>query len=59
MKREKLQSTTVRFTKEDFRIINILQQKLGLGMVQVIRVAIRRLAQLEKVSLSIASPDEK
>lgn len=56
---EKLKSTTVRFTKEDFRIIGILQRKLGLGMVQVIRLAIRRLAQLEKVPLSVVSPNDK
>lgn len=56
---EKLKSTTVRFTKKDFRVIGILQRKLGLGMVQVIRLAIRRLAQLEKVPLSVVSPNDK
>ena len=56
---EKLKCTTVRFTKEDFRIIGILQRKLGLGMVQVIRLAIRRLAQLEKVPLSVVSANDK
>ena len=44
----KLKSTTVRFTKQDIQIIDALRRRLGLGMVQVIRVAIRRLAQLEK-----------
>jgi hypothetical protein len=48
-KKDKLKSTTVRFTNEDLQIINRLQRRLGLGMVQVIRLAIRRLAQLENV----------
>lgn len=59
MKKEKLKSTTVRFTNEDFHIIDSLRRRLGLGMVQVIRVAIRRLAQLEKVALSFPKPDDK
>jgi hypothetical protein len=45
----KLKSTTVRFTSEDLHIIKQLQRRLGLGMVQVIRLAIRRLAQLENI----------
>jgi excinuclease UvrABC helicase subunit UvrB len=59
MEKEKLKSTTVRFTKEDLHIIDMLQRRLGLGMVQVIRVAIRRLAQLEKVVLSLPKPDDR
>lgn len=59
MKKEKLRSTTVRFTKEDVHIIELLQRRLGLGMVQVIRVAIRRLAQLESVVLSSPKPEDR
>lgn len=59
MKKEKLRSTTVRFTKEDVHIIELLQRRLGLGMVQVIRVAIRRLAQLESVALYSPKPEDR
>jgi hypothetical protein len=59
MKKEKLRSTTVRFTKEDFHIIAMLQRRLGLGMVQVIRVAIRRLAQLESLVLSMPKLEDR
>jgi hypothetical protein len=48
-RKDKLKSTTVRFTTEDLKIIDRLQRRLGLGMVQVIRLAIRRLAQLENI----------
>jgi len=48
---DKLKSTTVRFTNEDRQIIERLQRRLGLGMMQVIRLAIRRLAQLENIHL--------
>ena len=48
-RKDKLKSTTVRFTNEDFQLLDRLQRRLGLGMVQVIRLAIRRLAQLENV----------
>jgi hypothetical protein len=47
----KLKSTTVRFTNEDFQLLDRLQRRLGLGMVQVIRLAIRRLAQLENIDV--------
>ena len=50
-RKDKLKSTTVRFTREDLQIIEELEQRLGLGMVQVIRLAIRRLAQLENIRL--------
>ena len=33
----------------DIQIIACLQAKLGLGMIQVIRLAIRRLAEIENV----------
>lgn len=47
----KIKSTTVRFTNEDLQIIDRLERRLGLGMMQVIRLAIRRLAQLENINL--------
>ena len=54
MRNDKLKSTTVRFTESDLQIIACLQDKLGLGMVQVIRLAIRRLAEIENVLTSPA-----
>jgi hypothetical protein len=48
---DKLKSTTVRFTTEDLQIIERLERRLGLRMMQVIRLAIRRLAQLENIHL--------
>jgi hypothetical protein len=53
---EKLKSTTVRFTGSDLHIIARLQDKLGLGMIQVIRLAIRRLAEIENVVTSPPAP---
>jgi hypothetical protein len=50
-RKDKLKSTTVRFTNEDFQLLDRLQRRLGLGMVQVIRLAIRRLAQLENIDV--------
>lgn len=50
-RKDKLNSTTVRFTNEDLHILEQLERKLGLGMAQVIRLAIRRLAQLENIGL--------
>jgi hypothetical protein len=49
MKNEKLKSTTVRFTDSDLRLIDCLQEKLGLGMIHIIRLAIRRLAESENL----------
>lgn len=49
MKGDTLKSTTVRFTDSDLHLITSLQDKLGLGMIQVIRLAIRRLAEIENV----------
>ncbi len=49
MKNEKLKSTTVRFSDEDLRLIDCLKQKLGLGMIHIIRLAIRRLAESENL----------
>jgi hypothetical protein len=46
---EGMRSTTVRFTESDLYIIDCLQDRLGLGMIQVIRVAIRRLAEIENI----------
>ena len=51
--KDKLKSTTVRFTDSDLEIIACLEDKLGLGMIHVIRLAIRRLAEIENV---LASP---
>lgn len=56
-KGEKLKSTTVRFTDSDLRLIDSLQGKLGLGMVHIIRLAIRRLA--EAVNLLLPSDTKK
>ena len=52
MKNDKLKSTTVRFTESDLHVIACLQDKLGLGMIQVIRLAIRRLAEIENIPTS-------
>ncbi len=49
MRNDKHKSTTVRFTESDLHIIACLQDKLGLGMIQVIRLAIRRLAEIENM----------
>ena len=57
MKDEKLKSTTVRFTNSDLHLIECLQEKLGLGMIHVIRLAIRRLAESENL-LPLPSPQE-
>jgi len=58
MANDKLKSTTVRFTEADLKIIVCLQDKLGLGMIQIIRLAIRRLAEIEDV-LASSSPRKK
>jgi hypothetical protein len=50
MTNDKLKSTTVRFMDSDLLLIDRLRDKLGLGMIQVIRLAIRRLAEIENVS---------
>ena len=49
MKNEKLMSTTVRFSDADLHLIDCLKQKLGLGMIHIIRLAIRRLAESENL----------
>ena len=49
MRNEKLKYTTVRFTESDLHIIDRLQEKLGLGMIHIIRLAIRRLAENEEL----------
>jgi hypothetical protein len=46
---DRLKSTTVRFTGCDLKYLDKLQRKLGLGRIQVIRLAIRRLAEIENV----------
>ena len=50
MTNDKLKSTTVRFTDADLHLIDCLRDKLGLGMIQVVRLAIRRLAEIENLS---------
>jgi len=52
MKNEKLKSTSVRLTDSDLYLIDRLQEKLGLGMIHVIRLAIRRMAETENLQLS-------
>ena len=59
MKNEKLKSTTVRFTDSDLHIIDCLQEKLGLGMIHVIRLAIRRLAETENLLSSPSTPKKR
>ena len=49
MKNEKLKSTTVRFTDADLYLLDCLREKLGLGMIHVLRLAIRRLAENENL----------
>ena len=52
-RKDKLKSTTVRFTASDLEIIACLEDKLGLGMIHVIRLAITCWAEIENV---LASP---
>jgi hypothetical protein len=59
MKNEKLRSTTVRFTDTDLHLIDCLRQKLGLGMIHVLRLAIRRLAEHENLMLSSTVPKKR
>jgi hypothetical protein len=59
MKNEKLKSTTVRFTDSDLHFIDCLQEKLGLGMIHVIRLAIRRLAESENLLPSPSTPKKR
>ena len=56
---KKLKSTTVRFTDSDLNFIELLQQKLGLGMIHVIRFAIRRLAENENLLPSPSAPKKR
>jgi hypothetical protein len=48
-KDNQLKSTTVHFTDSDVQVLRALQDKLGLGLIHVIRLAIRRLAEIENV----------
>jgi hypothetical protein len=59
MKKEKLKSTTVRFTDSDLHLIVCLQQKLGLGMIHIIRLAIRRLAESENLLPFPSTPKKR
>lgn len=58
MRTEMLKSTTVRFTESELRLLDSLQEKLGLGMVHIIRLAIRRLAEGENL-LPVPSGNRK
>lgn len=40
----------IRFTPEDRKIIAVLQKKLGVGMVQIVRMGLRALATKEGVA---------
>jgi predicted DNA-binding protein len=46
--------TGIRFTPEDRRILKALSAKLGVGTAQILRVAIRKLAEIEQVGRSYA-----
>lgn len=59
MKNEKLKSTTVRFTDSDLLVIDCLREKLGLGMIHVIRLAIRRLAESENLPSFPPAPKKR
>jgi len=59
MKNEKLKSTTVRFTDSDLHLIECLQEKLGLGMIHIIRLAIRRLAESENLQPLPSTPKRR
>jgi len=59
MKNEQLKATTVRFTDSDLRLIDSLQEKLGLGMIHIIRLAIRRLAENENLLPSTSVPRKR
>jgi hypothetical protein len=59
MKNEKLKSTTVRFSDTDLHLIDRLKQKLGLGMIHIIRLAIRRLAESENLLPSNSAPGKR
>lgn len=59
MKNENLKSTTVRFTDSDLHLIDSLQEKLGLGMIHVIRLAIRRLAESENLMPAPSAPKKQ
>ena len=59
LKNEKLKSTTVRFTESDLHLVESLQEKLGLGMIHVIRLAIRRLAENENLLPFPAAPKKR
>jgi len=41
--------SSIRFTAEDKKILRALSAKLGLGTPQVLRLAIRKLAEIEQV----------
>jgi hypothetical protein len=59
MKNETLKSTTVHFTESDLHLVESLREKLGLGMIHVVRLAIRRLAESENILPSPSAPKKR
>jgi hypothetical protein len=59
MKNETLKSTTVHFTESDLHLVESLREKLGLGMIHVVRLAIRRLAESENILPSSAAQKKR
>ena len=59
MKNDKLKSTTVRFTDSDLYLIERLQEKLGLDMFHVIRLAVRHMAENENLRSSPSVPKKR
>ncbi len=49
MNQTKSVPSSIRFTAEDKKILRALSAKLGLGTPQVLRLAIRKLAEIEQV----------
>lgn len=47
---------TVRLTESDLQIVSALSDKLGVGMTQIFRLAIRALATKEKVTINSVRP---
>ncbi len=41
--------TGVRWTPDDLRILNALHKKLGVSVIQIVRIALRTLAKKENV----------
>lgn len=48
--------TAIRFTAEDMALIEALQRKLGVNLSGLVRMAIRRLAEQEKIKPKKGAP---